>query len=111
MPGRYVLLVASGNLRKEIPVGAEPVVVGRGPTATVRLPDDYTSREHGKFVEREDALYIEDMGSRNGIFVNGERVLLDCRLGDGDEVRLGRTVITVGGKVAAVHSRRAAATA
>jgi len=95
MPGRYVLLVASGNLRKEIPVDSEPLVVGRGPTATVRLPDDYTSREHGKFVEREEALYIEDLGSRNGIFVNGERVLLDCKLKDGDEVRLGRTVITV----------------
>jgi len=90
-----VLLVTSGRLRREVPVGAEPLVVGRGPTAGVRLPDDYCSREHGKFLEREGELYVEDMGARNGVFVNGERVLLDARLKDGDEVKMGRTVIVV----------------
>jgi serine/threonine protein kinase len=91
----YVLLVSSGKLRREIPVGTEPVVVGRGPTATVRLPDDYCSREHGRFSARDGQLFVEDMGARNGIFVNGERVLLDQPLKDGDEVRMGRTVIQV----------------
>ena len=95
MPSKYVLLVASGKLRREIAVAEKPVVFGRGPTATVRLPDDYCSREHGKFVEKQGKLFVEDMGARNGVFVNGERVLLDQALKDGDEVRLGRTVITV----------------
>ncbi len=95
MAPKYVLLVASGKLRREIAIGEEPMVLGRGPTATVRLPDGYCSREHGKFVTRDDELYVEDMGARNGIFVNGDRVLLDCKLGDGDEVKMGRTVITV----------------
>ncbi|MHC4223085.1 MAG: protein kinase domain-containing protein [Planctomycetota bacterium] len=95
MAPRYVLLVASGKLRREIPVEEGALVVGRGPTAEVRLPDDYCSREHGKFLAKEGDLFIEDVGARNGIFVNGERVLLDQQLSDGDEVRMGRTVITV----------------
>ena len=96
MTSRYVLLVASGNLRREIAVGTDPLILGRGPTASIRLPDDYCSREHAKFLEREDGdLYVEDVGSRNGIFVNGERVLLDQKLLDGDKVRIGRTDISV----------------
>jgi serine/threonine-protein kinase len=35
------------------------------------------------------------MGARNGIFLNGERVLADAKLGDGDEIKMGRTVISV----------------
>ncbi|MEE8104765.1 MAG: FHA domain-containing serine/threonine-protein kinase [Planctomycetota bacterium] len=92
---KYVLLVQSGKLKREAPVGEDPLVVGRGPEATLRLPDDYCSRVHGKFVMRDDELFIEDVGARNGIFVNGERLLLDARLDDGDEVRMGRTFITV----------------
>ncbi|MHC4956765.1 MAG: protein kinase domain-containing protein [Planctomycetota bacterium] len=87
--------MASGKLRREVAVGEEPLVLGRGPTANVRLPDDYCSREHARFVQREDGLYVEDAGSRNGIFVNGERVLMDQKLGDGDQVRLGRTDVTI----------------
>ena len=95
MPPKYVLVVASGKLRREVAVGEEPLIVGRGPTAGVRLPDDYCSREHAKFLDKAGELFVEDMGARNGIFVNGERVLLDCKLTDGDEIKLGRTVIIV----------------
>ena len=91
----FVLLVRSGKLKRETPVGPEPMVVGRGPEADLRLPDDYCSRIHGKFHERGGALYVEDVGARNGIFVNGERVLLDQKLDDGDQIRMGRTQITV----------------
>lgn len=95
MAPKYVLVVSSGNLRREVPVGDAPVVLGRGPTASVRLPDDYCSREHGKFLERDGDLYVEDMGARNGVFVNGERILADQKLADGDEVKMGRTVVIV----------------
>jgi len=95
MAHQYVLVVSSGNLRREVPVGEAPLILGRGPTANVRLPDDYCSREHGRFLERGGDLYVEDMGARNGVFVNGERILADQKLSDGDEVKMGRTVITV----------------
>ena len=88
MTTKYVLLLSSGKLRREVAVGEEPLVLGRGPTATIRLPDDYCSREHAKFVERDGDLYVEDAGSRNGIFVNGERVLLEFGSGIAEEGKL-----------------------
>ncbi|MFQ5845258.1 MAG: protein kinase, partial [Planctomycetota bacterium] len=92
---RYVLVVTVGDLRREIPVGDKPILVGRGSAANLRVPDDYCSRVHGKFIERNGDLYVEDVGARNGILVNGKRVLLDRRLSDGDEVRMGRSTFTV----------------
>jgi serine/threonine protein kinase len=91
----YVLLVTSGKLRREIPITEEPVVFGRGPTATVRLPDDYCSREHAKFEMRGDELWVVDLESRNGVFLHGERLLDDSRLDEGDEVRMGRSDMVV----------------
>ena len=95
MAPKYVLIVTSGKFRREIPVTEEPVVFGRGPTATVRLPDDYCSREHAKFEMRDGDLYVVDMESRNGVFIRGERLLDDQLLEDGEEVRMGRTVMEV----------------
>jgi len=95
MDPKYVLIVESGKFRREVLMTEAPVVLGRGPTATVRLPDDYCSREHGKFEMRGDDLYVVDLESRNGIFVHGERLLDDQVLEDGDEVKMGRTELTV----------------
>ncbi|MEM8883583.1 MAG: FHA domain-containing serine/threonine-protein kinase [Planctomycetota bacterium] len=94
MPADYLILVESGDMRREVKVPAEGLIVGRGPTAAIRLPDDYASREHGKFEVRGDDLYIVDLRSRNGIFVNGTRLLEEIQLDDGDEVRIGRSVMT-----------------
>ena len=91
----YILIVESGKLRREIPVTEVPLVLGRGPTASVRLPDDYCSREHARFEMRGEELWAIDLESRNGIFVNGERVLDDIRLDVNDECRMGRTIIGV----------------
>jgi len=95
MASKYVLLVESGKLRREVPVTDGVLIIGRGPTASLRLPDDYCSREHAKILMRGDELFVEDVGARNGIFVNDDRVLLDQKLMDGDRLRMGRTVITV----------------
>jgi serine/threonine protein kinase len=95
MAAQFVLLVSSGRLRREVPVGDQPLVLGRGPTSDIRLPDDYCSREHARVLVKGDDLVVEDVGSRNGIYVNADRVVLDRRLVDGDEIRMGRTVVTV----------------
>ena len=95
MSSKYVLVVSVGDQRREIPVGDKELVVGRGAEASLRVPDDYCSRVHGKFVQRDGDLYVEDVGGRNGIFVNGKQVLLDQKLRDGDEVRMGRSTFSV----------------
>jgi len=86
-------------IEKEPMVGAERRVesgstIGReGCDITVSDPD--VSRRHAKVAIDDGQLSIEDLGSTNGTFVNGERIDQPRRLSDGDEVRIGATVWVV----------------
>lgn len=63
--------------------------VGRHPDSDIFLDDVTVSRHHCRFVATGDSLALEDAGSTNGTYVNGERVD-DGRLAPGDEVMIGR---------------------
>ncbi len=68
------------------------VLVGRAPTADVRIDDPAVSRLHARIEMRDDGVYVEDLGSRNGTTVNG--VLSEGqRLAAGDEVGIGAASI------------------
>lgn len=64
-------------------------VVGRAPTAGLRVMDTGVSREHASLLRRESAWWAQDLGSSNGTFVNGLPATAPMRLRDGDEVRFG----------------------
>ena len=58
----------------------------------VTLSDSEVSRHQARVTSADDAAVIEDLGSTNGTFVNGERIAGAHALTDGDEVRFGSTV-------------------
>jgi hypothetical protein len=67
-----------------------PVLVGRSETCAVPLPwDGRVSRGHARLVEIASAWTIADEGSRNGTYVNGERISRRVRLGDRDVIGVG----------------------
>lgn len=70
----------------------EPTLVGRSVDADLTLVDEGVSREHALLVYEDGAYVIEDLQSTNGTIVNGRRVR-SARLADGDEIRLGRTLL------------------
>jgi class 3 adenylate cyclase len=77
--------------RELIPLAGRRVTVGAEPSNDVVLDHDKTvSRVHGVFEQFASAWCLRDLGSRNGTYVNGERVS-ECLLRDGDEIRLGTT--------------------
>ena len=91
----------------------ERVTLGRDPASDIALPWDFqVSRAHAK-VERMGAEWaiIDDGLSRNGTFVNGERLRGRRRLCAGDVVRCGDTVLVFRAPIATVHSTVAAGTA
>jgi len=75
------------------------LVVGRSRSCDVRLRDDTVSRLHAALVWRGGTLVLEDLGSSNGTWVNGERILSPRSLVSGDTLRFGsvKGVIESGG--------------
>jgi hypothetical protein len=66
--------------------------VGRGGDNELPIEsDEYASAHHARFEPRRDGVYVEDIGSTNGTFVNGIRVTRERRLAPGDVVRIGET--------------------
>jgi hypothetical protein len=71
---------------------SHPLTIGRGATNDVSLrEDEYSSTRHARLEPRRDGVWIEDIGSTNGTFVNGIRLTRERRLVPGDVVRIGET--------------------
>jgi diguanylate cyclase (GGDEF)-like protein len=66
--------------------------MGRGSTANIKLSDDGISRRHARILVQGSKVVIEDLGSANGMFINGARVA-SAALKDGDQIQLGGTTI------------------
>ena len=67
--------------------------IGRSPEAEVFLDDVTVSRNHALLVRRRDGLYIDDLGSLNGTYVNRRRIE-SHKLADGDELQIGKYKLT-----------------
>ena len=89
------LVVLSGQAagRVSFALRDQDSVIGRGSDVQIRLDDDGVSRRHAHVVRHPDgAVYVEDLHSTNGTFVNGERKPTHI-LADGDKIRIGSTTI------------------
>jgi ABC-type multidrug transport system ATPase subunit/pSer/pThr/pTyr-binding forkhead associated (FHA) protein len=75
---------------RTIPVLGEEMTIGRATTNDLVLKSDKASREHARIVARDDRYYLEDLGSQNGTYLNGERLLSEARwLNSGDAIVIG----------------------
>jgi pSer/pThr/pTyr-binding forkhead associated (FHA) protein len=72
---------------------ADALTLGRDDSADMRLGDKSVSRRHAHVRVEGETAVIEDLGSRNGTFVNAERVEQPRRLRIGDSIQLGATVL------------------
>lgn len=85
------LVIRSGGGRtgESFTLDDDKVSVGRTPEAGVFLDDVTVSRNHALLVRRRDGLYIDDLGSLNGTYVNRRRIE-SHPLEDGDEIQIGK---------------------
>lgn len=67
--------------------------LGRAAEARVRIDHARVSRHHARIVVADGRAVLEDLGSRNGTFLRGERVLAPAELADGDEICIGPVVL------------------
>lgn len=94
-PQKLALRFISGKYQgAEFPLEDSPeIVVGRSSDLDMVLIEDMVSRRHAR-IECTDEILIEDLGSTNGTFVNGERIKR-ARLKEGDRVLIGTSIIKV----------------
>ncbi len=87
--GTLVIRSGGGRSGEAFPLDSERLTVGRSPESEVFLDDVTVSRNHAVLVRRRDGLYIDDLGSLNGSYVNRRRIE-SHRLAHGDELQIGK---------------------
>ena len=76
----------------ELVLDSSALLVGRGSRNDVDLGrDEYASSKHARIEPRRDGVWLEDVGSTNGTYLNGVRLTHPKRLAAGDVVRVGET--------------------
>src|SRR3954462_13005200 len=97
-----LVLVAGPDGGREVEL-AGAIVARRDPGSGIVLGDAEASRRHASFSAEGDTVTVEDLGSTNGTFVNGERLTGSRRVGEGERFRIGTTVFEVRSNVQATR--------
>lgn len=69
------------------------IMIGRGADCQLILDDDYVSTRHARVVGSPSGIYVEDLGSTNGTYVNGQRITAPTTITLADTVRIGKTML------------------
>ncbi|MEO6212330.1 MAG: FHA domain-containing protein, partial [Vicinamibacterales bacterium] len=83
------------------------VSFGRGTGSDVMISDDSMSRHHARIVLDGTEWFVEDLGARNGTFVNGERIQGRRAISPGDVLKMGATMVRISGEGAVTTERGA----
>jgi predicted component of type VI protein secretion system len=81
-------MFASDGHRRRYPINRDMTVIGRREDCDLRIPLSDVSRKHCRLVKEADTVRVEDLGSSNGTFRNGERVQ-EANLEAGDTIKVG----------------------
>jgi len=90
------IFVKTGNLAGKVVYldEGQRITLGRGSQCDLVVLDAVISRAHCTVANKDGRLCLEDLGSRNGTYVNGQKIAGTRPLASGDEFRLGQTILT-----------------
>jgi hypothetical protein len=95
LAGPHLVVLTGPAAGTRLALGPEETL-GRGRTATLRVADTRASRRHARVRVRDGGVTVEDLGSKNGLLVNGVRAERGTRaLRPGDEVTIGETILAL----------------
>ena len=76
-------------------VVTDEMTIGRGQGCAVHLDDTFASQLHARVFQRDGAVFVEDLGSTNGTFLNRKKVHGPVPMHPGDRLQVGHTVLQV----------------
>ena len=83
------------GIPKDIQLTQEPLVIGRSREADISLLDDKVSRTHACIRFSDGQFFLKDLGSRNGVWLNGQKIDSDVPVKPGDRIQVGSTVFVL----------------
>ena len=92
--GSFLLVVAGDSAGKLFPLNKPELVIGRSPSADIRINEKAVSHNHARLSMDNGVCTVRDLGSTNGTFVNNELIAGPVRLRGGDAVGVGSTTFT-----------------
>jgi hypothetical protein len=92
-PQQYQLVMRTGpTTGKTYPLEASEINIGRDPSNHIVINDAEVSRKHARLLFQEGSYVLEDLGSTNGTYANGQRLMGPYQLRHGDLVLLGENI-------------------
>ncbi|MBF4631276.1 FHA domain-containing protein [Clavibacter michiganensis subsp. phaseoli] len=88
---RHLVITSGTKAGTEIPLGTEPLTIGRSSESGLMIRDDYTSTHHARLLLWNDEWMIQDLDSTNGTFLDGKRVSVPTQVPLDTPIRIGAT--------------------
>lgn len=89
----FKLILEEGtNPPREFELTRPEIIIGRDPNVDLTIPSPAVSRRHARLIRQGEGYLLEDLGSSNGTYLNGERLLEQRELKTGDQIRFGQAV-------------------
>lgn len=92
VPGKAVIVEGASTSGKTFDLKDE-IILGRGEKCHVILDDTYVSTVHARLFPKSNGVFVEDLGSTNGTYLNRKRVTSATEVQRGDQVKIGKTVL------------------
>ena len=90
---RALVVTQGPNRGQSASLSEQPILIGRGTDAAIRLDDDYVSTRHARVASNGEQWFVEDLGSTNGTYIGHQRVTTPTPLPPGTSIRVGKTVL------------------
>ncbi|MCB9709056.1 MAG: GGDEF domain-containing protein [Myxococcales bacterium] len=87
-----LVVIYGDDLGRRVPLGADPVSIGRSSKCDIQVDQDNVSRTHARVVQQGQEYVISDLGSTNGTSVN-HTFVNEVALKDGDQIKIGGTIL------------------
>ena len=88
----HKLILSNAGPPQEFELTRSEIIIGREPSVDLPIPSPAVSRRHARLIREGAGYALEDLGSSNGTFLNGERLAGRRLLKSGDQIRLGQTI-------------------